>query len=149
MEKVICKHCKQEGTQEKAVIPLGNVQDINCEVVHEGCYQEYMQAQSERNILLEDIKETFAECLEIAKKKNNDYAGEKTKDPYKNLRGSVFVKVSPDRAILVRIIDKISRVSNLLEQDNQVKDESIQDTINDCINYFAILKSYIKNERPK
>lgn len=101
----------------------------------------------EKNILLEDIEATFAECLAIAKRKNNDYAGEKTVDPYKNLKGSTFVGVSPDRAILVRVMDKMSRVSNLLSQDNQVKDESISDTINDVINYMAILKSYLKNNK--
>jgi hypothetical protein len=99
------------------------------------------------NILLKDMEETFAKCLEIAKRKNNDYAGEKTLDPYKNFRGSDFVKVPPPRAILVRIMDKISRISNLLEQDNAVKDESINDTLNDVINYFAILQSYLKNNK--
>jgi hypothetical protein len=99
------------------------------------------------NILLKDIEETFNECLAIAKRKNNDYAGEKTTDPYKNLKGSIFVGVSPDRAILVRVMDKMSRISNLLSQDNAVKDESINDTINDVCNYMAILKSYLKNNK--
>lgn len=99
------------------------------------------------NILLSDIEQTFQKCLEIAKKKNNDYAGEATTDPYKNLRGSEFVGVSPDRAILVRMMDKMSRISNLLSQENAVKDESIEDSLNDMINYSAILKSYIKNTK--
>jgi len=101
----------------------------------------------QENILLKDMEETFDECLAIATKKNNDYAGEKTTDPFKNFRGSEFVGVSPDRAILVRTMDKISRVSNLLSQDAQVKDEAISDTLNDIINYCAILKSYIKNNK--
>lgn len=102
---------------------------------------------AKENILLKDMEATFNECLAIAKRKNNDYAGEKTIDPFKNFRGSEFVKVPPPRAILVRIMDKISRVSNLLEQENAVKDESINDTLNDVINYFAILKSYLKNNK--
>ena len=101
------------------------------------------------NILLKDIEATFNECLEIARRKNNDYAGEKTIDPYKNLKGSLFVGVSPDRAIMVRVMDKMSRISNLLSQENAVKDESIMDTINDTINYMAILKSYLKSGRIK
>ena len=101
------------------------------------------------NILLKDIEATFNECLEIATRKNNDYAGEKTTDPYKNLKGSLFVGVSPDRAILVRMMDKMSRVSNLLSQENAVKDESIKDTLKDIINYSAILLSYLKNEKNK
>lgn len=98
------------------------------------------------NVLLTDMQETFDKCIATAKKKNNDYAGENTLDPYKNFRGSEFVGVPPDRAILVRLMDKIARVSNLLEQENAVKDESIHDTLEDAINYIAILKSYLKNK---
>lgn len=93
------------------------------------------------------MKETFDECLEIATRKNNDYAGEKTADPFKNFRGSEFVGVPPERSILVRTMDKMSRISNLLSQNNAVKDESIDDTIKDVINYMAILRSYIKNNK--
>lgn len=101
------------------------------------------------NILLQDIEATFTECLEIAKRKNNDYAGEKATDPYKNIKGSLFVGVTPDRAILVRMLDKMSRVSNLLSQEAKVTDESIGDTLKDIINYSAILLSYLKNEKNK
>ena len=101
----------------------------------------------QENILLKDMEATFAECLAIAKRKNNDYAGEKTADPFKNFRGSEFVGVSVERAILVRNMDKMSRIGNLLSQENAVKDESITDTIRDSINYMAILLSYIKNNK--
>lgn len=137
----VCEQCKQPFTFENAAIPLdGGV------YFHSSCYQEYVKAKNFKNVLLEDIESTFTECLTIAKKKNNDYAGEKTTDPFKNIRGSEFVGVSPDRAILVRMMDKMSRVSNLLSQDNAVKDESINDTLNDIINYAAILKSFIKHK---
>lgn len=101
----------------------------------------------EENALLKDIEATFKDCLEIAKRKNNDYAGEKTADPFRNFRGSTVVGVSPDRAILVRMMDKMSRVGNLLSQENAVKDESISDTLKDIINYSAILLSYKKNNK--
>ena len=99
------------------------------------------------NVLLADLKVTFDNCYNTAVKKNNDYAGENNIDPYKNFRGSEFVGVPPDRAILVRLMDKISRVSNLLSQEAAVKDEAIEDTLVDIINYSAILKSYIKNHK--
>src|SRR3990167_4142155 len=102
----------------------------------------------QENILLKDMEETFAKCLEIAKRKNNDYAGEKTIDPFANFRASEILSgVRVERGILVRMGDKFKRVSNLLGQDNAVKDESIQDTLNDIINYSAILLSYLKNEK--
>ncbi len=102
------------------------------------------------NILHADMEATFKKCMETAKRKNADYAGSSgVVDPYKNFRGSEFVGVSPDRAILVRLMDKMSRVSNLLSQEAQVKDESIADTLEDMVNYSAILLSYIKNNKPK
>ena len=95
------------------------------------------------NVLIADIRTTFVSCLATAIKKNNDYAGESTHDPYKNFKNSVTVGVVPSKAIMVRMMDKISRVSNLLQQDNAVKSESITDTLDDLINYTAILKSVV------
>lgn len=100
-----------------------------------------------KNVLITDMEATFKKCLETAKKKNADYSGAIEPDPFKNLRGSNFVGVSPERAILVRMMDKMSRISNLLAQDANVKEESITDTLEDMVNYSAILLSYIKNNR--
>ncbi len=97
------------------------------------------------NILLQDLSDTFRSCLEIAIRKNNDYAGNKAVDVFKNIRASEMIGVRPEKAIMVRLMDKMSRVSNLLDQEAAVKDESIEDTLNDIINYTGILKSYIKN----
>lgn len=97
------------------------------------------------NYLLSDIRETYDACYETARRKNADYAGEGA-DPFRNFRNSTIVGVSVQKGILVRLMDKMSRVSNLLEQEAQVKDESITDTIDDAINYLAILKSSIKNK---
>ena len=90
------------------------------------------------NPLVLDCKMTLIECISILEKKNADYASES--DPLKNFNASEIVGVDRERAILVRIMDKISRISNLLDRDPLVKDESLEDTINDAINYLAILK---------
>lgn len=95
--------------------------------------------------LIEHIDETFDKCLQIARKKNKDYA--KDHDAFHNFRHSELVGVDPDRAILVRISDKMARISNLLNKDESVKDETVEDTLDDVINYTAILKAYIDNER--
>lgn len=96
-------------------------------------------------IFLRELEKTFAECLEIAKRKNADYAEQG--DPFKNFKMSTQVGVAPERAILVRISDKISRVSNLLDKENSVMDERIEDTLHDIINYCAILKALITNNK--
>ena len=101
----------------------------------------------DNNILLIDMQLTFNQCMSIAKKKNNDYAGEKSTDPFANFTASEILSgVRVEKGILVRMGDKFNRVSNLLDQDAQVKDEAIEDTLNDIINYSAILKSYLKRK---
>lgn len=93
---------------------------------------------------LKDIENTFKECLELVRKKNADYAN--FKNPFKNFESASVVGVDVKRAILVRVLDKISRISNLIEREAVVKDEKLEDTLLDCINYLAILKANIENE---
>lgn len=91
--------------------------------------------------LIRELESTYSRCLATAKKKNADYAD--NDDPFRNFKMSLFVGVSPQRAILVRLSDKISRISNLLDREAKVKDEKIEDTIEDAINYLALLKAML------
>jgi len=92
----------------------------------------------------EGIEETYKECFEIVKKKNLDYAGED--DQFKNFRSAFVVGLDYKKAILVRILDKFSRISNCIDREVAVKDEQIEDTIKDAINYLAILREAIKDD---
>jgi hypothetical protein len=49
--------------------------------------------------------------------------------------------------MLVRMMDKMSRISTLLDKKAQVSDESIEDTLEDLANYAIIMKSYIKRSK--
>ena len=98
------------------------------------------------NPLLRDMENTFEACLATARRKNHDYGGSNN-DPYANFRNSTIAGVSVERGILVRLMDKMSRISTLLDKDAMVKDEAVDDTIDDAINYLAILKSYRKNNK--
>lgn len=91
-----------------------------------------------------DMKETFNKCLDIAKKKNDDYADEA--DPFANFRGSEIAGVPAERGILIRMMDKMNRIGNGLQKEFQVEDERMDDTIEDLINYAAILKAYLNHE---
>jgi hypothetical protein len=97
----------------------------------------------------EHMRATFAKCLEISKAKNADYAG--SSDPFANFRQVKHLGLcSVSTGILVRLSDKFTRISNLLAGDGrspEVKDESIDDTIDDAINYLAILKAWREDER--
>lgn len=94
------------------------------------------------NPLLIDMIETFNKCFSTAIAKNNDYGGSNN-DPFANFRNSTIAGVTVEKGILVRLMDKMSRISTLLDKEAMVKDESINDTIEDAINYLAIMKAYI------
>ncbi len=90
------------------------------------------------------IEEYYLEALGILKKKNADYAN--SEDPFKNFKFSSLVDVSVSKAILVRILDKLARINNLIDKGtNEVKDETVQDTIIDSINYLAILGAWLQH----
>lgn len=96
------------------------------------------------NPLIADMRDTFASCLLIAELKNRDYSS--GEDQFQNFRRSTMVGVPTDRAILVRLTDKLARISNLLDKENEVVDEKLDDTIMDAINYLAILKAWLNRE---
>ena len=95
------------------------------------------RTKTQSNPLLDSLAQTFQRCLEIAQKKNVDYAA--GTDPFKNFRASELIGVDPRRAILVRITDKVSRAGNLLDAEPKVQNESLRDTLDDLINYAASL----------
>jgi hypothetical protein len=68
-----------------------------------------------RNVLLDDMNETFNKCLEIATLKNSDYGG-KISNPFQNFTNSEIVGVSIEKGIMVRMMDKVSRINTLLEK---------------------------------
>jgi hypothetical protein len=91
---------------------------------------------------VESIEKTYKDGVELIKIKNADYAV--FDNPFKNFESANVVGIGTDQAILVRVLDKISRIGNLIRREAQVKDEKVTDTILDCVNYLAILKSYLE-----
>lgn len=99
----------------------------------------------ENKQFFKEIEEIFKKGLTLIINKNSDYGAEG--DPFKNFNLAKLVDVPADRAILVRITDKLSRISNLLDKPAKVEDEKLEDTILDLINYAAILLVYINNNK--
>ena len=97
-----------------------------------------------RDKFMEYIANTYVECVAILQKKNADYAS--GDDPFQNFRMSKIAGISPEQAILVRTLDKMARISNVMRKgETAVLDEKLEDTINDAINYLAILKAYLSD----
>lgn len=75
-------------------------------------------------------------ALEICRKKNHDYS---KGHPFGNFMVAEAMQVTTaEGGIIVRIGDKLSRLSSVLEKGALV-DESIEDTCLDIINYSILL----------
>jgi len=91
------------------------------------------------------VQKTFGEIMETVKKKNNDYASDD--DPFKNFHNATVVGVSVEKGIGVRLMDKMTRIFNLIGgKTPMVEDERIRDTIMDTIAYLAILLAYLDSK---
>jgi hypothetical protein len=86
-------------------------------------------------------------ALELMKKKNADYAGGGN-DPFANFRRAEALGVcTTEQAFLVRMTDKMSRLSSFAQKGKLVvEDETVHDTLQDLINYSVLLAAYIKSK---
>lgn len=82
---------------------------------------------------------------ELMKKKNHDYS---KGHPFENFMVCESLQLtSAENGILIRLSDKMSRLSSVLEKGTKVE-ESIEDTALDIINYTVLLMGLIKSQAP-
>lgn len=93
------------------------------------------------NDLVAFVDNQYTICVNIMRKKNADYAGQNEgRDPLANFRLAESLGVcKTDRAVLIRLLDKVARIATLLDKDPAVTGESFEDTIRDLANYAMIL----------
>lgn len=93
--------------------------------------------------------ELLISMAETHSKKNHDYA--KDTDPLSNLKLCESFGITAFKGILVRLGDKWSRITELSKKVNQVKDESIMDTLIDNANYsllaIVVFEEQLRAER--
>jgi len=91
----------------------------------------------------------FAKALDLVQAKRVDYSG--TSDPFANFRHSEVWNVEPWRGAAARLMDKISRLSQLFDKGDEgiVKDEAIADTVVDALNYLVITYQLWNEQRRK
>lgn len=94
---------------------------------------------------LKEFKQITEEMYELTKAKNADYASEQ--DGFANFRlieklGAATV----EQGFVVRMSDKLQRVSNLISRPNKVADEKITDTLQDLAIYSIIFLLYLQNK---
>jgi hypothetical protein len=100
-------------------------------------------ANEKSSPILVALDEIYGYLRPVLKAKGNDYAS--NTDVFKNLRlCEPLVNVSTEKGVIIRLADKMSRISNLLEKEAEVKSESVFDTIIDAVGYLAILHALLK-----
>lgn len=101
-------------------------------------------------MLLKHANLLFTKCEGIMKKKNADYSASDV-NAFRNFEAVEYFNVTDAKTgMMVRMTDKFARICNLLHlKEGAVKDEALQDTIEDFINYLAILHCRLENEKTK
>lgn len=98
-----------------------------------------------RQELFELHKKLSSRGLEIMRAKNHDYS---KGHPLGNFMVAESLQVcSAEDGIIVRISDKLSRLASILKKGTKVKDESVEDTIVDAINYLVLLAAVIEYKK--
>lgn len=102
-----------------------------------------------REELLKHHEVICKQARDLMDKKNRDYAGNDGLEPFANFtRVEAMGICSTEQGFLVRLTDKMSRISSILESGkNHVKDESFEDTMVDVINYIVLLSAYRQEKR--
>ncbi len=98
--------------------------------------------------LIKSVTSTYEKGVKLIQRKNSDYAKPDI-DAFANFRGAEIIGISVEKAILVRVLDKISRINTVIDNEfkNNVSDETVEDTLIDAVNYLAILKAYLENKK--
>lgn len=101
-----------------------------------------------RTELLKNHQELCRKAYEIMQRKNHDYAGRGGESPFANFTRCESMGIcTTEQGFLVRLTDKMSRLSSFVESGVlQVKDESVEDTILDVINYAVLFRSYLQQK---
>lgn len=105
-----------------------------------------MNYEQQKQFLFDLHAETCATGLELMKRKNADYS---KADPLGNFFVAESLQAcSAEAGIIVRMSDKLSRLVSILSKGEcQIKDESVDDTIIDIVNYSVLLRAVIIQKR--
>lgn len=103
----------------------------------------------DRTELLKNHQELCRKAYELMQRKNHDYAGRGGESPFANFTRCESMGIcTTEQGFLVRMTDKMSRLSSFIEAGTlQVKDESVEDTILDIINYAVLFQSYLQEKK--
>ena len=119
--------------------------DYPCNVCFNGSYYEKSVCYFGENLddygRFENMRTVVNEIVDLIEKKNNDYGNSATQT----------YEEYGDIAFFIRISDKINRLKSLTinNKTQEVKDESIEDTVKDIIGYCLLYLEWKNSEEDK
>ena len=104
-----------------------------------------------REELLRHHDKLTTTAKEIMKQKNHDYAGQGGEKPFANFERCEAMGVcSTEQGFLVRVIDKVSRLSTFVSAGElKVENESYEDAVLDIINYMILFSAFVEDKNEK
>lgn len=105
---------------------------------------EPLDGTGKRAELMEFHRKTCTKALQVMRAKNHDYGA--SDDPFANFRRTEALGIcTAEQSFLVRWTDKLSRIATFISGKGlRVKDETVEDTIVDSINYPILFLAYRK-----
>lgn len=110
---------------------------------------KFKNLTSEQEKFINMSNKLYSDLITTIINKNNDYNGDSNTDMFKNFYSIEILGVDKYTGLLVRTLDKVMRINTLLKQDNNVKNESINDSISDLIGYMLLLNGLLNKEKLK
>lgn len=94
--------------------------------------------------LLQHFDQMVARCRAIMVRKNKDYSSG-SGDPFANFRASEVININPAKGIMMRMLDKLSRLTSFIDRGQlAVTEESWQDACDDAMNYAILLSAWLR-----
>lgn len=99
--------------------------------------------------LLDIHKELSDKARGVMEKKNHDYAGAETQNPFANFTSCEAQRIcSTAQGMLVRMSDKMARlITFATDGELRVSDETFDDSAIDLINYAVLFVAYHRSKR--
>lgn len=93
--------------------------------------------------LIEHMEKLSKDEIDVMRKKNHDYSGEKG-TPFSNfLAGEILGVGTVEQGFMFRILDKIMRIITYMNDGElKVEDEGVSDAFKDLRNYFGLLHAW-------
>ena len=93
--------------------------------------------------------DSIFQAMEIASKKNHDYAGNLSTDPLANFKRAEECGLTAFQGLWMRSLDKVNRINTFMKEGKlEVSSESVEDALMDLGNYCFLGLAILHDNKP-